>query len=215
MKSVLIVDYGIGNLLSVARAFERCGAKATVTGNAEELAGAERLVLPGVGAFGDCVASLRNRNLFEPLRAYALSGRPFLGICVGMQMLFDESDEFGRHQGFGLIPGKVTAIPTKWDDGGSRKVPHIGWNALLKPRDSDNWEQSILSHTREGESVYFVHSFAGSPVEPRHRLADCDYLGARLCAAVKSGNLYGCQFHPEKSGETGLRIIRNFIELPY
>ncbi len=213
MKSVVIVDYGIGNLLSVARAFERCGASATVTGSADQLAHAKHLVLPGVGAFGDCVTSLRNRGLYEPVREYAQSGRPFLAICVGMQMLFDESEEFGSHQGFGLIPGRVIAIPTQCTDGGIRKVPHIGWNALVKSKGASDWNGSILSNTRQGESVYFVHSFAGRPAAPEHRLADCDYLGESLCAVVKSGNIYGCQFHPEKSGRVGLQMLTRFLEL--
>lgn len=208
----VIVDYGVGNLLSVSRALERCGAEAIVSADAATVEAAERLVLPGVGAFGDCMRALAETGLAGPVRAFLANRRPMLGICVGMQMLFDESEEFGCHRGLGLIPGRVTAIPKECGDGIRRKVPHIGWSALLKPH-GQTWKGGLMEGIHEGEAAYFLHSYAGRPADPAHCLAECDYLGERLCAVVRAGNVYGCQFHPEKSGPVGLRILSCFLSL--
>ena len=136
-----------------------------------------------------------------------------MGICLGMQMMLEASEEFGMHEGLGLIPGNVVAIPPTATDGKPHKIPHIGWNDLLPPTPGTDWNETILAGVSPGTAVYFVHSFAAVPASPEHRLADCDYDGRIISAAVKFGNLYGCQFHPEKSGEAGLRILKNFLLL--
>lgn len=204
----------MGNLLSVLRAFEHCGAEVLITASPDQIVGAERLVLPGVGAFKDGMAGLRERNLIEPIKSYAASGRPFLGICLGMQMMLETSEEFGEHAGLGLIPGMVTAIPSAGQNGIPRKIPHIGWNQLLHPKNKMSWQGTILDGLApERASVYFVHSFFAQPARATDRLADCIYDNCLLTAAIGSDYLYGCQFHPEKSGEAGLKILSNFCRL--
>lgn len=213
MAVVTIIDYGIGNLLSVARAFEHCGAAPVLATDPDSIRDAERLVLPGVGAFADGMQGLRDRGLIGPIREFAASGRPFLGICLGMQMMLDAGEEFGLHEGLGLIPGRVVAIPSTTSDGRPHKIPHIGWGTLELPDPETSWGNTILDGIAPGAAAYFVHSFTAFPSDPGHRLADCRYNGRLISAVVRSGSLYGCQFHPEKSGEVGLAIIRNFIRL--
>ena len=214
MKRVLVVDYGVGNLLSVRRAFENCGARVELTGDPERIAGAEHLVLPGVGSFGDCMAGLRARALIEPLVAHAASGRPFLGICVGMQMLFAGSEEFGEHAGLGIFGGRVVRIPATAADGTSHKVPHVAWAELIPGPAAVGWEGTILSGTAGGGCYYFIHSFAPEPEDEGIRLADADYNGRKIAAVVGRGNVVGCQFHPEKSAQTGLRLLAAFLDQP-
>jgi imidazole glycerol-phosphate synthase subunit HisH len=210
MTRVTVVDYGIGNLFSVRRAFERCGGEVTVSGDPAILERAERLVLPGVGAFAGGMQGLRARGLVEPIRRYAQSGRPLLGICLGMQMLATTSEEFGIHSGLDLIPGRVLAVPDRDVGGRPHKIPHIGWASLRTPH-GVTWRDSLLAETAEGTSVYLVHSYAVVPDNPEHRLADCDYGGHAVCAAIARGRITGFQFHPEKSGDAGLRILQRFL----
>jgi len=210
---VTIVDYGGSNILSVARALRHCGAEVAVTDNAAAIESAERLVLPGVGAFGAVQASLAGKDLIAPIRHYADTGRPFLGICVGMQLMMDYSEEFGRHPGLGIIAGGVKPIPAIGANGTPHRIPHIGWQELVKPERGRPWPGSILHGMTRDEAVYFVHSFAAEPEDEAHRLADCYYDGVRISAAVGHGAIVGCQFHPEKSGPVGLRILRNFVEM--
>jgi glutamine amidotransferase len=210
---VSVVDYGMGNLFSVSRALEACGAQPVLMDTPEAIIDADILILPGVGAFADGMAGLRDRNLIEPLKAYAKTGRPMLGICLGMQMMLETAEEFGTHEGLGLIPGRVEAIPTVDTNGQPHKIPHIGWNELEKPAGAEHWQDSILAEIPEGARMYFVHSFMAQPSDEKARLADCDYNGQRISAVLKSGNVYGTQFHPEKSGPLGLQILRNFIGL--
>lgn len=212
MPTVTVIDYGIGNLLSVARAFEHCGASVILTDDARKITDADFLVLPGVGAFADGMAGLIERCLVEPIKAFAAKERPFLGICLGMQMMLDESEEFGANVGLGLVPGKVVAIPAVGSDGAPHKIPHIGWNEICAPA-GISWEGSILNSTPENSSFYFVHSFTAVPALHEHRLADCNYNGQLIAAAIRKNNLYGCQFHPEKSSCDGLQIIRSFMSL--
>ena len=167
-------------------------------------------MLPGVGAFADGMQGLRERGLIEPLRAYAASGRPMLGICLGMQMLASVSEEFGEHEGLGLIPGRVQAVPASDTQGRPQKIPHIGWSALRVPPGAQ-WAESPLRDTAVGSAVYLVHSFAVVPDDPADRLADCDYGGHAIAAAIRRGNVIGCQFHPEKSGAIGLNILARFL----
>lgn len=208
---VTVVDFGAGNMLSVQRAFEHLGAIVQLADSPAAVAGAARLVLPGVGAFAGCMNEIKARQLDVPVRAYAASGRPLLGICVGMQMLFDSSEEFGVTQGLGLVPGRVLAIPCKDDLDRSHKVPHIGW-AGLSPV-AQEWKGGLLDGVKPSSQVYFVHSFTAHPIDAKHRLADSSYDGCRISAAVRAGNIHGCQFHPEKSGEIGLHILENFLNL--
>ena len=214
-QTIVIVDYGVGNLLSVARALERCGAEPEVTGRPERIAAADRLVLPGVGAFGDCMEAFLARGLKEPVLAFVATGRPMIGLCVGMQILFDSSAEFGTHAGLGIIPGEVREIP-KVDVGGNpQKTPHIGWTDLEIPEGSnaDRWQGSVLSALSPGTAMYFVHSFTAWPENPAHRLADAHYGGQLIAAAVNKDNVTGTQFHPEKSGAAGLNLLSTFLAI--
>jgi len=211
-KEVTIVDYGMGNVLSVCRAIERCGAVAKLTGSPQEVAAANRLVLPGVGAFPDCVTALERRGLVGPILSFVATGRPFLGICVGMQILFEFGEEFGGHSGLGLIPGRVAQIATGAAQGGTRKIPHIGWTPIAPPpaAGADWWAGSILAGTAPQTPFYFVHSFTAITSDGAHCLATADYQGAMVTAAVRHDNVTGTQFHPEKSGPAGLRVIASF-----
>jgi len=212
MPVVTVADYGVGNLLSVARAFERCGATVVLTAEPAAIAGADYLVLPGVGAFADGMSGLRQRGLIEPIREFAARGRPFLGICLGMQMMLTSSEEFGSTRGLDLIAGTVVPIPATGSDGRAHKIPHIGWNAIEPPR-CGAWQGTPLADTPPGTEMYFVHSFTAVPESAEHRLADASYNGRVVSAAIRSGNLCGCQFHPEKSGAAGLRLLVTFLAL--
>lgn len=212
MATVVIVDYGVGNLSSVARAVAHCGATPVFATTPEAVASARIMILPGVGAFGSCVAALKTKGLTEAVLQVIGAGQPVLGICVGMQMLMDESEEFGSHTGLSLIPGKVKAIPKTSADGMPHKIPHIGWNGLLPPE--SGWSGTIFEDIQPGEACYFVHSFAANPEIASDNLAHCDYNGRTVCAAVRKDNLTGVQFHPEKSGPVGLRILNRFISRP-
>ncbi len=212
-ETITVVDYGIGNLFSVRRAFESCGAVVHITDSPGDIENARRLVLPGVGAFADGMQGLHDRNLVEAIRRYGLSGRPMLGICLGMQLLATRSEEFGDHEGLGLFPGRVVAIPNVGLDGRPHKIPHVGWSALVRPVGRPEWKGTILEPVQEGAAVYLVHSYTLVPDSPGLRLADCNYGGHLISAALRRGAVYGCQFHPEKSGPIGLAIIRQFAEL--
>lgn len=204
---IAIIDYGVGNLFSLKSSFAAIGADTVVTGDPGLIRSAEKLILPGVGAFGDAAALLRRDGLDKLVKEEALAGKPLLGICLGMQLLFDYSLEYGRHEGLGLIPGSVRPIGEFIPAG--YKIPHIGWNALHFPAGKP--VSPLFRHIREGECVYFVHSFCGAECE-ESLIASAEY-GAELTAAVARDNVYGVQFHPEKSGDVGLNILRAFCEL--
>jgi glutamine amidotransferase len=212
-SSVLVVDYGMGNLYSIGRALEHLGASVRVSDSPKNIEGADRVVLPGVGAFADGMRGMEERGLIEPLKKYASSGRPLLGICLGMQLLFEASQEFGEHCGLGLLPGRVVAVPATDVDGKPHKIPHMGWSALRRPVSQHSWAGTILANVEEGESVYFVHSFMAVPADKSNRLADAYYGGQQICAVVQWGHVYGCQFHPEKSGKIGLTILTSFLQI--
>lgn len=211
MKPVALIDYGVGNLLSVSRALEAAGGKVELTSSPARIRAAERIVLPGVGAFGDCMAELGRRGLVEPVLEFVRSARPMLGICVGMQILLEVGEEFGEHRGLGLIAGRVTRIPDAGADGTPHKIPHIGWNTLQPRPDAQSWRGTIFDGVEPDSPAYFVHSFTAHPLDERHRLADADYDGRTISAAVRIGNVSGTQFHPEKSGPVGLKILENFL----
>jgi glutamine amidotransferase len=214
-KPVVVVDYGMGNVLSVCRAFEQQNADVVLTDQPQRIANAERLILPGVGAFGDCMKALEQRQLVEPLLAFVRSGRPFLGICVGMQILMDAGDEFGGYPGLGLFPGRVVQIDAQSADGATRKIPHIGWTPVAPPRDADDsrWAGSMFEKVERSTPFYFVHSFTAAPTNRADVLAAADYAGADVTAAIRRDNVTGVQFHPEKSGPAGLKLIEQFLAI--
>ena len=203
---IAIIDYGVGNLFSLRSSLRAIGAQAEIAGDAETLRRADGLILPGVGAFADAAALLRRDGLDQTVIALAREGRPLLGICLGMQLLFDRSLEYGDHPGLGLIPGTVAPIRDVIPAG--YKVPHIGWNALHFPKDRP--VSPLFRHIREGDCVYFVHSYYGADCQA-DTIATAEY-GTELTAAVGRDNVLGVQFHPEKSGRVGLDILRAFCE---
>jgi glutamine amidotransferase len=205
---IAIIDYGMGNLRSVQKAFEKVGFEARVTADPADLRDAEKLVLPGVGAFKDCMDNLREGGFIEPIRRHVESGRPFLGICLGLQLLFSESEEFGRHQGLGIIPGKVVRFPGDLRVAGDElKVPHMGWNQIRLRQDAP-----LFRSVADGSAVYFVHSYYVIPDDPTVVAAVTDY-GIEFCSAIRRDNVMATQFHPEKSQQVGLHILRNFGEM--
>ena len=200
---LVVVDYGVGNLFSLVSSLKSLGAEVVVSGDREIIEKADKIILPGVGAFGDAMAKLRESGLDTVVIECAKRGVNLMGICLGMQLLFDRSTEYGEHQGLGLIRGEVVALEGKIDK--DLKIPHIGWNALNK-----TCESRLLRFISEGECVYFVHSYYASQADGVISTAQ---YGIPVTACVEKGNVYGCQFHPEKSGEVGLRILKAFIEL--
>ncbi|MDI9817742.1 MULTISPECIES: imidazole glycerol phosphate synthase subunit HisH [unclassified Legionella] len=213
MSSVSIIDYGVGNLLSVARAFSHFDIKVHFAKTPEDICSADRLILPGVGAFADGMKGLRELDFIQPIGGFVSQGKPFLGICLGMQMLLSTSNEFGAHSGLNLIEGEVTSIPAQGVNGEPHKIPHIGWNELYPTEHGGSWTDSILNDLSQASSVYFVHSYMAVPKNPAKRLADTYYNGQAISAVIRHENIYGCQFHPEKSGEVGLKVIQQFMKL--
>lgn len=200
---IAILDYGVGNLFSLKSSFGVIGAEALVTADPAEIRKADRLILPGVGAFADAAQKLRASGLDRVLTEEAVQGKPLLGICLGMQLLFERSFEYGEHEGLGLLKGEIRPIAEQIPQG--LKIPQMGWNGLIIKRDSP-----LLRYTREGDFVYFVHSYSAVGCDDS-LLAVTEY-GAELTACVGKGNVFGCQFHPEKSGNVGLNILRAFCE---
>ena len=201
---IAIVDYGVGNLFSLQSSLAAIGAEVTVTAQPEVLRAADKIILPGVGAFEDAAKKLQATGLAPLLKELAAQGKPLMGICLGMQLLFEKSFEYGEHEGLGLIPGAVRPIADVIPTG--LKIPHIGWNALQFKKDSP-----LFSSIREGDCVYFVHSYYAADCDD-FVIATAEY-GVPLTAAVAKGNVYGCQFHPEKSGAVGLSILKAFVRL--
>jgi len=201
---ITIVDYQMGNLRSVQKAIERVGGQAVISSDPDEIAAAEKLVLPGVGAFGDAMAEIRRRDLEVPIRDFIASGRPFLGICLGLQLLFERGFEHGEHRGLGVLAGDVV----RFELPAHLKVPHMGWNTVTKLKDAP-----VLEQTRDGSHFYFVHSFYVRPSDPSIMALQCNY-GIDFCAMVWKDNLFATQFHPEKSQANGLALLREFQRLP-
>jgi glutamine amidotransferase len=189
---------------------EQSGAHVELSSDPLTISKASKLVLPGVGAFANAMNNLQSRNLVEPIKHAALSGTPLLGICLGMQLLLSQSEEFGITQGLGLIPGNVVAIPDHADDGELVKLPHIGWNKL---HNKNPWESTILKGTPVDGAAYFVHSYMAVTDHEEDLLSVTSYAGNEITAVIQRQNIMGCQFHPEKSGEVGLSILRSFVSL--
>lgn len=200
---IAIIDYGAGNLQSVQKALQFIGCEAKITADREEILAADHCILPGVGSFGDCMQYIRERKLVTPILDYVESGKPFLGICLGMQLLFEESEESPGVTGLGIFPGKFRRIPA----GEGLKIPHIGWNSLDVCK-----KDGILANLPENPYVYFVHSYYLHAKDPSIVSARTQY-GVQIDASVQRGNVHATQFHPEKSGAIGLQMLRNFIAL--
>ena len=201
---VAIIDYGVGNLFSLKSSFAEIGADAVVTSDEAVIAEADRIILPGVGAFEDAARKLRETGMADAVKREAAAGKPVMGICLGMQLLYERSYEYGEHEGLGLVKGSVRPIADVIPEG--YKIPHIGWNALHFRKESP-----LFKYIKEGDHVYFVHSYYAADCD-ESTLAVTEY-GAELTAACCEGNVYGCQFHPEKSGTVGLNILRAYLEL--
>lgn len=209
LKEVLVVDYGRGNLLSVCRALEAAGAAPEITADPERIRKADRVVLPGVGAFGDAMAGLDRLGLSEAIIGFSGSGRPLLGICLGMQLLMDLSSEFGTHAGLRLIRGSVERLPQ--DAVTARpKIPNVGWSRLDLPLDRD-WTSGLLARIRPGDYCYFVHSFHAVPLDPADIMATIRFGDRDVAAVIRRDNYSGCQFHPEKSAAVGRRILEGWL----
>lgn len=212
MNNITVIDYGLNNLLSVQRALEKCGANVTISSDPKFIVESTKVVFPGIGAYPDGMNALKDLNLDSAIKTYALSGKPLLAICLGMEMLFDQSNEFRVTRGLGLISGDVVPVPGKTVDNKKLKVPHIGWSELEPTASYPKWNGTILSDIKAQESAYFVHSYMAVPKLQENLLATVKYGGNQLAAVVIQENIIGCQFHPEKSGEVGLRILKKFCD---
>ncbi len=202
VDSTVIVDYGMGNLRSVEKALAAVGGNPLTSGDPDVVRSAARLILPGVGAFGDAMSNLRNQGLLDALQDAIRSGRPLLGLCLGLQLLFDESEEFGRHHGLGIVPGRVRRFAAP-----GLHVPHVGWNQVEEMR-----PDPLLEGVPEGAYFYFVHSYYVEPTDANDQLAKTEY-GHRFCSIARRGAVWGAQFHPEKSQAMGKRLLSNFIRI--
>ncbi|MBI4778852.1 imidazole glycerol phosphate synthase subunit HisH [Candidatus Falkowbacteria bacterium] len=206
---IVIIDYGVGNLYSLIRVFKFFGIEAIIAEEADGLERADGIILPGVGSFKAGMRGLKTRGLIEKIKDIARSDKPILGICLGAQIMLTEGHEFGNFKGLDIIKGKVVHFPVLAD---KEKVPHVGWNTV-SPLKDNAWPGTIFNSFNEADQVYFVHSYVLEPEDKEDILALTAYGGQTFCSAVKKGNIYGCQFHPEKSGPAGLKIIENFINL--
>jgi len=204
---VAILDYGMGNLFSVQQACNFAGLEAGITNNEQNILSSSALIVPGVGAFGDAMSALRLKRLDRVIKDFIKSGKLFMGICLGLQILFSESEEFGLHEGLDVFPGKVLKfdLPDK-----NIKVPQVGWNRIFSQKGSCRWKNSELDGITNGEFMYFVHSFYAPLSLSDYILATSTYEGIEYCAAVKKDNVFACQFHPEKSANAGIAVYRNF-----
>jgi len=206
---IVIIDYDVGNVRSIINALKKVGIDSILSNKEDEIMSADGIILPGVGAFAHGMDKLNQYNLIKIITEYTNTNKPLLGICLGMQMLLDESEEFQNTKGLGLISGKVIKLPVQ--NSSYEKLPHVSWNEIKKQ--NINWNDTILDKVEQQSDMYFVHSFIANPTNQNEILSTTEYSDYQFCSSVKKGNIYGCQFHPEKSGEKGLKIIENFIKI--
>ncbi|WP_461789342.1 imidazole glycerol phosphate synthase subunit HisH [Pedobacter sp.] len=209
-KKTVIIDYGLGNLYSIAQACAHVGSTPVITSDREEIINSDSVILPGVGAFKVAMDHLNEMNLTNTIVEFANTGKPLMGVCLGMQLLFEQSQEFGEHAGLGIIPGAVKRFPQEYNQN-KLKIPHIGWNKLFKS--NVEWEKTPLSEVAETDFMYFVHSYYAEPAELSSVLTYTYYQDFKYCSSVQKNNIFGFQFHPEKSGEAGLTIYKNFLSI--
>jgi len=214
-NTVAIIDYEMGNLLSVQRACEQVGLKSVITADSSIIMGSQAVILPGVGAFGDAMHNLKRLDLVFPLKEYIGTGRPFMGICLGMQLLLSESQEFGHHEGLDIIRGSVVKFPSQGKERQKIKVPQVGWNRIFTPPAADEalWAKSVLNGVPTGEFMYFIHSYYVIPESADVILSMTTYEDISYCSGIRRNNVIAFQFHPEKSGKKGITIYRNFKTL--
>ena len=210
-KKIVIVDYGCGNILNLARAIKFIGYEVDITHDKNKIINSSYVILPGVGAFGNAMKQIEKYNLRNTILEYAKSNKPLLGICLGMQILLTVSYEFGVHKGLGLIEGKVIKISNEKNK--EIKIPHMGWNEIYPNNNKKEWKNKILKNSSIGKSFYFVHSFVCITKNYDSTIAVCNYSDISIPAVVATGNVFGCQFHPEKSADNGLAVLKNFCEI--
>ncbi|MEI6079333.1 MAG: imidazole glycerol phosphate synthase subunit HisH [bacterium] len=211
---VFVVDYKVGNLYNLCRALRHVGLDPVISSDKKEIMSADALILPGVGAFGEAMDNLHKMDLVGPIKNYVSMGKPFIGVCLGMQLLFTESHEFSVCKGLNILEGSVLRFPNVNDKGLKVKVPQISWNNIYK-KDESKWQNSPLKDTNNGAYVYFVHSYYVKPDKEDVILSETVYEGVKYCSSIMKDNIYAFQFHPERSGLTGLKIINNFKEIIY
>lgn len=211
MKKITIIDFGCGNILNLVRAIKFLGYEVETTHDGKMIINSSHVILPGVGAFGNAMKQIEKYNLRNTILEYTKLNKPLFGICLGMQILLTKSYEFGVHKGLGLIEGEVIKISNKGNK--EIKIPHIGWNEIYPNKGKKKWESKILKNSLIGKSFYFVHSFICLTKNLNSTIAVCDYSGISIPAIVSVGNIFGCQFHPEKSSDDGLIILKNFCEI--
>lgn len=212
MKKVVIIDYQLGNLFSVNQALENIGLNAIISSNPADINLADALVLPGVGAFGDAMNNLKKMGLIEPLKKFIAEGKPFLGICLGLQLLFSDSEEFGSSEGLNIIAGTVKKFPNQEINHKKLKVPQIAWNSIHHPNNK-SWKDTPLENIKEGENFYFVHSFYVEPKDKECVLTNTTYGSINYTSSILKDNIFACQFHPEKSADKGLEIYKNWAKI--
>lgn len=209
VKKIALLDYSIGNVKSISNAIENLGGNVSLTDKRDEILNADGVILPGVGAFAKGMENLAEHNLIDIIHEFAATGKPFLGICLGMQLLLEESEEFGITKGLGLIKGRVVKLPVR--ENSNDKLPHISWNEIIEPSEG-RWKNTILEGIENKSDCYFVHTFVASPEDENDILTTTPYGGIQFCSAVQHKNVYGTQFHPEKSSTIGLNILKNFLK---
>lgn len=211
---VAVIDYGLGNLFSIQQACAVAGLSTELATSPAPLQDADAIILPGVGAFGDAMATLRSLDLVTPIRDFAATGKPLIGICLGVQLLMTRSFEFGVHEGLGLIPGEVRPLDARADQGRRLKVPQIGWNRICQNSASRTpWQESLLHGIDSGEFMYFLHSYVVVPESDDVVLSKTPYGDLQFCSSIQSGRVFACQFHPERSGAVGLNVYKNLSTL--
>jgi len=209
-RKIVIVDYGVGNLFSINEACKHLGYSTILSSNPKIILNADNLILPGVGAFEIAIEKLKNLNLIDVIKSYVLTGKPLMGVCLGMQLLFDESEEFGNNKGLGLIEGKILRFPDYYNES-KLVIPHIGWNNIVYK--NLPWQGTPLKNTLNNSLMYFVHSYYALPTSTSNILTESTYSRFTFCSSVQKDNIYGFQFHPEKSGVEGLKLYENFFKL--